>query len=76
MPDQKINFCSKFGIKTFRATVVNAGTRSLTSLHSLFDTYLDHMLAKFEPNRIIQNVENFQLFDKKQSFFKAFLTKR
>ena len=34
--------------KLLRATVANADIGNLKSLHSLFDTYLDHMLAKFE----------------------------
>ena len=34
-------------LKRFRATVANADTESLKSLHTLFDTYLDHILAKF-----------------------------
>ena len=28
---------------------------------------MHHMLAKFEPNRIIQNVHNVELFDKEPS---------
>ena len=46
--------------------VANADTGSLKSVHSLFDTYLDHMLAKFESNSIVRNVSNFELFDKKK----------
>ena len=42
----------------YRATIANANTESLTSLCILFDTYLDHILAKFE------------LLDKKSSSFK------
>ena len=32
MPDGKINFCSKFAIKLFRATVANTNIGSLKSL--------------------------------------------
>ena len=31
----------------------------------LFDKYLDHVLVKFEQNRMIQNIQNFDLFGKK-----------
>ena len=76
MSDQKINFCNKFAIKHFRATVSNADTGGLKSLHTIFDTYLDHMLARFEPNRVGQNVQNFQVFDqtKNPSFLLPFLS--
>ena len=76
MPDRKINFGSKFAIKLFRATIANADTGSLKSVHTLFDMYLDHMLAKLEPNRMVQNVQNFELFDINPSFLKPFLIKR
>ena len=32
--------------KLFNATVANADIKSLKSLHTLFDKYLDHMLVK------------------------------
>ena len=38
---------------------------SLKSLHTIFDKYLDHMLVKFEQNRMVQSIQNFELFDKK-----------
>ena len=44
IPERKINFCSKFAVKLFPATVANADIVSLKSLHTLFDKYLDHML--------------------------------
>ena len=31
----------------------------------LFDKYLDHMLVKFEQSRMVQTIQNFELFDKK-----------
>ena len=40
-------------LKLFRATIANAKTESQKSLHTLFDTYLKYMLAKFEPNRAV-----------------------
>ena len=55
-------------LKPFRATFANADTGSLQSLHTLFHTHMHHILAKFEPNRIIQNVHTVELFDKKRVF--------
>ena len=55
-------------LKLFCATVANADTGSLKFLHTLFDTYLDHMLTKFEANRMALNVQNFSFFDKKPDF--------
>ena len=65
MPDRKIIFAVNLRLKLFRATIANAGTGSLTSFHTLFETYLDYLLTKFEPNRMLQNVQNFELFDRK-----------
>ena len=48
MTDRKINFAANLPLKLFRATVSNPDTGSLKSLHTLFDMYLDHMLASFE----------------------------
>ena len=45
------------------------------SLHALFDTYLDCMLAKFDPNRMVRNVQKFELLDKKPSSFKTIFDK-
>ena len=33
------------------------------------------MLAKFEPNRIVQNVQNLSFWGKKSSFFKSIFDK-
>ena len=38
---------------------------SLKSLHTLFGKYLGHMLLKFEQNRMVRTIQNFDLFDKK-----------
>ena len=35
---------------------------SLKYLHTLFDKYLDHMLVKFEQNRMVQTVQKFCVF--------------
>ena len=65
MSDRKNHFCSKIAVKKlFRATVVNADTGSLKSLHTLFDTHLDYVLAKFKPNRMVRIIQNFELFSR------------
>ena len=66
----KTNFCSKFSIKTLPYYRCKCRIESLKSLYTFFDTYLDHLLAKFEPNRTVQNVKNFELFDEKSEFLK------
>ena len=38
----------------FYVTIADADIGSLKSLHTLFDKYLDHMLVKFEQNRMVQ----------------------
>ena len=43
-------FAVNLPLKCLRATIANADTVSLKSIYKLFDPYLDHMLAKFEPN--------------------------
>ena len=50
-PIGKSIFAVNLPLKVFRATVSNTDTGSLKSLHTLFDTYLDYMLTKFEANR-------------------------
>ena len=55
-----------------RATLANADAGSLKPLHTLFDTYMDIMLAIIELNRVVRNVQNFELIDKKPSFFNRF----
>ena len=84
MSDRKTNFAVTLPLKLFRATVANSDTGSLKSPHTLFDTYLYHMLAKFEPNGRVRNVQNLELYEKpkqnktknKNEFIKPFLTKR
>ena len=46
-------------------TITDAVIRSLKSLHTLFDKYLNHMLVKFEQNRMVRNIQTFELFGKK-----------
>ena len=47
----KISFSVNLPLNFFSATIANAYTGSLKSLHTLFDTYLDHMLANL--NQIV-----------------------
>ena len=75
MSGRKLIFAVNLPSKLFRATVAIANTESLEYLHALYDTYLDHMQAKLEPNCIARNVQNFEVFDKKSSLLKPFSTK-
>ena len=44
----------------------DADIGGLKSLHTLFvPQYLDHMLVKFEQNRVVRTIQNFELFVKK-----------
>ena len=63
-PIGKSIFAVNMPLKLFRANVTNANTESLKSLHTFFDTYLDYMLAKFEPNRIVRNIQNLSFWTK------------
>ena len=54
-----------FPIGYFMLPLPILDTGSLKSLHTLFDKYLDHMLVKFEQNRMVRIIQNFELFDKK-----------
>ena len=48
-------------------TIAYADIESLKSLHALFGKYLNHMLVKFEQNRMVRSIQNFELFDKKKN---------
>ena len=39
--------------RVFYITTADANIGNLKSLHTLFDKYLDHMLVKFEENRVV-----------------------
>ena len=58
-------FTANLPLKLFGATVANADTASLKFLHTLFNTCLDHIQAKFKPNRMVQKLQNVELYDKK-----------
>ena len=53
-PIGKSIFAVKLPLKLFPTTFANADIGSLKSFHKLFDKYLDHMLVKFEQNRMVQ----------------------
>ena len=56
----------KFTVKIdFYIIFADANIKSVNSLHALFDKYLDHMLVKFEQNRMVRTIQNFGLFDTK-----------
>ena len=65
----KYIFAVNFPLKLLRATVEDADTGSLKSLHTLFDTYLYHMLAKSKLNRMVQNIQFFKI--KNSEYFQA-----
>ena len=68
-PIGKQIFAVNFPLKLYRATVANADTGSLKSLHTVFDMYLDHMLVNGP------KCTKFEFFDKKK-ILKDFFTKR
>ena len=70
MPDRKISFAVNLPLKLFRATIANADIGSL-SLYSLKNC-LDHMLVKFEQNRMVQTTQNFELLNKIFFFYNHF----
>ena len=57
-------FAVNLPLKLFRATISNADTGSLKSLHALFDIHLDRMLAKFESTCMVLSVQNLELHAK------------
>ena len=67
-PSGKSIFAVNLPLKLFTATVANADIGSQKSLHTLFDTYLDHMLVEFEQNCMVQTTRNLELYDKKPIF--------
>ena len=59
----KIDVHSKFttkiaiAIRYFIFTIADADIESLKSVHKLFDKYMDHMMLKFEQNRMVRTVK-------------------
>ena len=52
--------------RVFYVTIADAEIGSLKSLHTLFDKHFNQMLVKFEQNRTVRTIQNFELFDKKK----------
>ena len=61
MSDRKSIFAVNLPLKLVRATIAYGDIGSQKSLH-LFDKYFDHMMAKFELNLMVRNVQYFELF--------------
>ena len=61
---QQIYCKNWFSNRLFYVTIADADIVSLKSLHTIFDKYLDHMLVKFEQNRMVWTIQNFELFEK------------
>ena len=74
MSDRRMNVCNQFGVKTFPCHHCKASIGSLEILPTLLDTCLENMLMKYEQNRMVKNIQNFELFNRKP-FLKLFLTK-
>ena len=64
-PMGKSIFAANLPLKLFHSTISSADTGSPKSLYALFDAYLDYMLEKFEPNRIVRNIPNLSFWIKK-----------
>ena len=72
-PIEKSIFTINLPLEHFHATVANADTGSAKSHHTLLNTYLDHVLAKFEPSRMVRIAQNFELFDTEPSLLTTIL---
>ena len=57
-------FTSKFDFP-IGYTIADGNIGSLKSLHTYFDKSFDHMLVKFEQNRMVQTTQDSELFGKK-----------
>ena len=51
--------------RVFYIIIAAADIGSLMSLHTFFGKYFDHMLVKFEQNRMVGTIQNFEVFHKK-----------
>ena len=54
-----------FSDQPFYVTIPDVDIKSLKSLHTLFDKYLDHLLVKLEQNRVLRNMQNLELLNRK-----------
>ena len=58
-------YCKKMHFdRAFYVTIADADILSPKSLNTLYNKYLDHMLVKFEQNRMVKTMQNFVLCDK------------
>ena len=57
----KAKFTAKVDFSIY-VTISDVDIGSLKFLHTLFDKYLDHMLVIFEQNRMVQTIQNFEVF--------------
>ena len=53
-----------FPIGYFMLPLLLLTFRSLKSLHTLLDKCLNRMLVKFEQNRMVRTIQNFEFFEK------------
>ena len=61
----KANYCIiDFPIGYFRLPLLTLTLVVQSVINALFDKYLNHMLVKFKQNRIVRNIQNFELFAK------------
>ena len=58
-----------FSDRAFYVTIAYTDIGSLKSLYTLFDKYLDHMLVKFEQNRIVQTIQILSFLTKMVNHF-------
>ena len=69
VPSENHFFEVNLPFKLFRATVANA---DIVTLKTLFDKYVDHVLVKFEQNRMIQTTRSFEFLIKNRVFITNF----
>ena len=60
--------------RAFYVTIADADIGSLKSLRTLFDTYLDHVMVKFEQNHMVRTIQILCFLTKMVNFFDKVLT--
>ena len=53
-----------FSDRVFYINIADADIGSFKSLHTLFDKYFDHILVKFEQNRMVWTIQILSLLTK------------
>ena len=71
-PIGKSFFTVNLPLKLFRATVAKAGIESIKSLHTFLKKMFVPLASEFEQIRMVKTTRNFELFDKKNCFFRPF----